>query len=74
LIPTQIIGIKAKQISTGSNYTVLIDLESNVWLFGFTENAALNIIKITQPLLIKNFKAYQVSAGYNYTMMIATSV
>jgi alpha-tubulin suppressor-like RCC1 family protein len=33
-IPTQIPSIKAKDISAGKDYTIIIDLNNNIWLFG----------------------------------------
>lgn len=47
---------KAKQISSGSDYTIILDRENNVWVCGNQEQALI-------PIRIPNIKAKQVSWG-----------
>ena len=42
-IPLLIKGIKAKQVASGKNYNLIIDMEDNVWGFGLNDTAQLGI-------------------------------
>ena len=37
IVPTQIPNLKAKQVLAGTNYTVIIDLNDNVWVTACSE-------------------------------------
>ncbi len=40
---TKINGIKAKYVSCGNNHTVLIDMNNDVWAFGFNYHGELGL-------------------------------
>ena len=71
--PTKIPNLKAKQVSVGECHTVIIDLENNVWTFGWNqwEQLGLGINgNRKKPTQIPNIKAHQVSAGGCHTVII----
>ena len=72
-IPTKINGIKAKYVSCGFRYTVLIDMDNNVWSFGENYSGQLGLGDINprnEPTKINNIKAKSVSCGENHTVLI----
>ena len=42
-IPTQIPNIKAKVVSCGNYHTMIIDLNNNVWAFGYNDYGQLGL-------------------------------
>jgi len=76
IIPTQIPNIKAKQISCGSAYSMIIDINDNVWSFGNNEDGQLGLgdsgegTDINTPKQIPNIKAKQIACGYYHSMII----
>jgi alpha-tubulin suppressor-like RCC1 family protein len=71
-IPMRILNLRAKEISTGSEHTVMIDLDDNVWSFGNNYAGQLNLDKHNsrnKPTQILNIKAHQVSTGRRYTII-----
>lgn len=64
---------RVREISAGVNYSVIIDMDNNVWSCGYNNFGQLglgddrSIDRLTQ---IPNFKAKQVSAGFNHTAFI----
>ena len=62
-IPIQIPNLKAQQISSVSSYTLLIDLNNNVWSFGDNEFGQLGLGDNdfrNIPTQIHNFKAQKI--------------
>lgn len=71
--PTQIPNIKAKQVSARYYHTVIIDIDDNVWTFGWNSYGQLGIGNYENqyvPMQIPNIKAKQVSAGNRHTVVI----
>jgi alpha-tubulin suppressor-like RCC1 family protein len=72
-VPVQIQDLKVKQVSAGSRFTVAIDLEDNVWVFGANEYGQLGLNDCSDrnvPTKIPNLKAKQVSTGYEHTAVM----
>jgi len=71
-------NLKARQISTGGNHSVVIDLNYDIWSFGLNYNSQLGINTEREcqlvPSKLDNFKAYQVSVGAYSTIIIASSI
>lgn len=68
---------KTKAISAGFNRTVLIDLEDNVWSFGYDLDGQLRLgddQDRTIPTLIPQLKAKAISDGRDHTVLIATLI
>lgn len=64
---------KAKQVSVGDFYTMIIDSENNVWSCGFNSHGQLGLgdkSSRSTPTKIPNLKAQQVSAGDKHTIII----
>lgn len=75
--PTQVFfnnkPFKAKQVSTRSTHTVVIDLNDNVWAFGENDSGQLGLgdnINRDEPTMIENLKAKEVSVGSGFTLII----
>ena len=71
-IPTEISDLKVKQISPGVYSTMVIDLDNNIWSFGFNkkqlglgDNQDKSI-----PTQVSNFKARQVSVACSHSAVI----
>jgi len=70
---TQIPKIKSKQISTGEDYTAVVDSENNIWMCGHNEFRQLGLSHnenrniLTQ---ISNLKAKEISTTGDYTAII----
>jgi len=75
LVSTQ--NFKAKAISSGTDHTLLIDLDDNVWSFGWNHHGQLglgdNYARFV-PTRIPNFKAKAISCGRDHTFFIAILV
>jgi alpha-tubulin suppressor-like RCC1 family protein len=72
-VPTLIPNIKASQIAAGLGHSFIIDLENNVYAFGFNDVGQLGLGDIEKryvPTLIPNIKAKQVAAGSGYSFII----
>jgi len=71
--PKQIPQIKAQQVSVGGEYTILIDLDNNIWGFGINSSGQLGLGDIDEtpvPVQLPLIKALQVSVGDTYTVII----
>ena len=64
-------------MSAGTRQTIIIDMENNVWSFGYNNNGELglgdNIDRLT-PTKIPNLKGEKVSTGIYHTIMIGTRI
>jgi hypothetical protein len=72
-IPTLIPEIRAKYVACGKLHTVLIDINNNVWAFGFNKYGQLGLgdnINRNIPIQIPNIKAKYVACGSMHTMII----
>ena len=76
-IPTEIFyqedSLKAKYVSCGSNYTMLIDMNDDVWAFRSNQNGELGLGDYQSrniPTKLPNIKAQFVSCGGNHTPII----
>ena len=72
-VPTKINNIKAKYVSCGYFYTMLIDMDNNVWSFGRNYCGKLGLgdnIDRNEPIKINDIKAKSVSCGVNHTVLI----
>jgi len=73
--PAYIYGFKAKAVSAGKIHTILLGLDSSIWVFGSNLSGMLALDpgvyrKVTQPLRLYNYKASAVSAGGEHSMFI----
>ncbi len=71
-VPTQIHNIKAQSVSAGG-HTVMIDLNNNVWSFGYNYYGQLGLgdkMNRNVPTKIPNLLTKIVSVGYAHTIMI----
>jgi alpha-tubulin suppressor-like RCC1 family protein len=69
----EIPNLKAKQVSTGSHHTVVIDLNDNIWVFGQNITGQLGLGDYKNrytPTQIPKLKAKQVSAGMLHTLLM----
>jgi alpha-tubulin suppressor-like RCC1 family protein len=63
---TQILNLKAKQVSAGNKHTAAIDLNNDVWSFGSNENGQLGLgdnKDRNESTQIPNLKAKKISVG-----------
>ena len=68
-----LLNVKARSVSCGYGYTMIIDLENNVWAFGSNYYGQLGLgdnLNRDIPIRILNMKAKFISCGYYHTMMI----
>lgn len=66
-------GFKAKQVSCGSFFMSLIDLNNNVWICGLNTRGELGLGDVqnrNMPTQIPDFKASQVSSGFIHSALI----
>lgn len=82
-VPTQVLSsdgqnLKAKSVSCGESYTMIIDMNDNVWAFGYNNNGQLGLgnqmihFSPTQvlPITGQNLKAKAISCGKSHTILI----
>ena len=68
-----ITGLKAGQVSTGTNHTLVRDLDNNLWSFGGNNKGQLGLGHLRNsntPTSIPTLKVRQVTAGDNYSIVI----
>jgi alpha-tubulin suppressor-like RCC1 family protein len=72
--PERVISPKiiATQISAGNHYTIVIDLNDDLWACGLNNYGQLGLgdFEYRSKLTMLNLKAKYVSAGYQHTIMI----
>ena len=66
---------KAKQVAAGSNHTIILDLDNNVWICGSNSAGQLGLrLRMGQhiniPIKIDNFKAKEVLAGAMHSLFL----
>jgi len=74
--PTQVPGLKAKSVATGSNFTLILDIHNDVYACGSNFSKALGIGRTIEPICytftkIKGPKAKKVFAGGYSSCLIA---
>jgi len=73
--PTQIPGIKAKQIDCGNYHSMIMDINDNVLSFGNNHNGNLGLgdnVTRNKPTQIQNIEAKQIACNDFYSMIIDT--
>lgn len=76
--PTQIENFKALQISCGGYHTSFIDMNNNVWIFGYNSDGQLGLgnqthVNIPTQIFLNSMtslKAIQVSCGWYHTSIL----
>jgi len=69
----QISTFRVKQISNGSNSSIFIDLNDNIWGFGSNYSGRLGLDmleEVSLPVKIMNVKVKQVSTNYTQTIIL----
>lgn len=72
-IAVQIPNFKAQQISTGTEHTVIRDLENNIWVFGCNDYGQLGLGNTKNKYglsQIANIKTIKIAADCNSTAVI----
>jgi len=66
-------NIKAKQVSAGSRYSMILDMNNNIWVFGDNTKGQLGTGFYTNeytPYKLPDLKATQIAAGTNHSLFI----